>query len=47
MKDKKEKPPEPKIQFSFDGCYKYNKLKKKGLLDEDYVRKLTDHNDGS
>ena len=22
---------EPKIQFTFDGCYKYNKLKKEGL----------------
>ena len=25
---------EPKIKFSFDGCYNYNKLKKEGLVDE-------------
>ena len=43
MKDKKEKKPQPKIQFTFDGCYKYSKLKKEGLLDEEYFLKLKDH----
>ena len=25
---------EPKIKFSYDGCYNYNKLKEEGLVDE-------------
>ena len=24
----------PKIQFSFDGCYNYDRLKKEGLVDD-------------
>ena len=27
-----EVPKEPKIQFNFDGCYNYNRLKKEGLI---------------
>jgi DNA adenine methylase len=25
---------DPKIQFSFDGCYNYDRLKKEGLIDD-------------
>jgi hypothetical protein len=25
---------DPKIEFSFDGCYNYDRLKKEGLLDD-------------
>ena len=26
----------PKVKLSFDGCYTYEKLKKEGLVDDDY-----------
>ena len=47
MKKKEEKIPQPKFKPTFGGCYNYSKVKKEGLLDEEYVRKLTDHDDGS
>ena len=47
MKKKEEKIPQPKFKPTFGGCYNYSKLKKEGLLDEEYVRNLTDDDDGS
>ncbi len=37
---------DPKIKFSFDGCYNYKKLKEEGLIegkepDEDFIRRQT------
>ena len=48
-----KKPNNPKIKFSFDGCYNYKKLEKEGLvekeedLDDDIIRiHRTENNDG-
>ena len=40
---------DPKIKFSFDGCYNYKKLRKEGLVDitkadEEFIRMHTEDN---